>query len=77
MMAAQDVAEAIKARGVKIIHILLRGAGGVKPKALGPGAQVAVRSLIRAGLQLGRIEDVTPIATDTVRRKGGHRGRRV
>ncbi|KAF9762453.1 40S ribosomal protein S14 [Nosema granulosis] len=77
MMAAQDVAEAIKAKGVKIIHILLRGAGGVKPKALGPGAQVAVRSLIRAGLQLGRIEDVTPIATDTVRRKGGHRGRRV
>lgn len=77
MIAAQDVAAKVLARGVKTIHVMLRGAGGVKPMALGAGAQVAVRSLIRSGLKLGRVEDVTPVATDCVRKKGGHRGRRV
>lgn len=77
MLAAQDVATKILERGVKILHFKLRGAGGVKPMALGPGAQVAIRTLIRAGLRVGRIEDVTPIPTDHTRKKGGHRGRRV
>lgn len=77
MLAAQDVAAKILARGIKILHFKLRGAGGVKPMALGPGAQVAIRTLIRSGLKVGRIEDVTPTPTDRVRKRGGHRGRRV
>lgn len=77
MLAAQDVAEKILGRGVKVLHFKLRGAGGVKPMALGPGAQTAIRTLIRAGLKVGRIEDVTPVARDRVRKRGGHRGRRV
>ncbi|WUR04727.1 ribosomal protein uS11 [Vairimorpha necatrix] len=77
MIAAQDVAAIIAKRGVKTVHFMLRGAGGVKPKALGAGAQVAVRSIIRSGIKMGRIEDVTPEPTDKVRMKGGHRGRRV
>ncbi|MCK4953163.1 30S ribosomal protein S11, partial [Candidatus Bathyarchaeota archaeon] len=31
----------------------------------------------RAGLRIGRIEEVTPVPHDGTRRKGGRRGRRV
>jgi ribosomal protein S11 len=40
------------------------------------GGQAALRALARAGIKIGRIEDVTPIPSDTTRRKGGRRGRR-
>ena len=43
----------------------------------GPGAQAAIRALTRAGLKIGRIEDVTPIPHDGTKKKGGRRGRRV
>lgn len=39
--------------------------------------QSALRALARAGIKIGRIEDVTPIPTDCTRRKGGRRGRRL
>ena len=45
--------------------------------APGPGAQAAIRALSRAGLRIGRIEDVTPIPHDGTKPKGGRRGRRV
>ncbi|KFH14066.1 putative 40S ribosomal protein S14 [Toxoplasma gondii MAS] len=35
------------------------------------------RALARSGLRIGRIEDVTPIPTDSTRRKSGRRGRRL
>jgi len=35
------------------------------------------RALARAGMRIGRIEDVPPIPTDSTRRKGGRRGRRL
>ena len=37
----------------------------------------ALRALARAGMRIGRIEDVTPIPTDSTRKKGGRRGRRL
>ena len=43
----------------------------------GPGAQAAIRALTRAGLKIGRIEDVTPVPHDGTKKKGGRRGRRV
>ena len=43
----------------------------------GPGAQAAIRALARAGMKIGRIEDVTPIPHDGTKKKGGRRGRRV
>ncbi|KAG8926750.1 ribosomal protein S14, S11 [Tulasnella sp. 418] len=46
-------------------------------KTPGPGAQSALRALARAGMRIGRIEDVTPVPTDCTRRKGGRRGRRL
>merc|ERR1711975_123629 len=67
MLAAQDVAARCKELGITALHI----------KTPGPGGQAALRALARAGLKIGRIEDCTPIPTDTTRRKGGRRGRRL
>mmetsp|Transcript_23037 Transcript_23037/g.64710 ORF Transcript_23037/g.64710 Transcript_23037/m.64710 type:complete len:158 (+) Transcript_23037:118-591(+) len=77
MLAAQDVAERCKEVGVTSLHIKLRATGGNKTKSPGPGAQSALRALARAGMKIGRIEDVTPIPTDSTRRKSGRRGRRL
>jgi small subunit ribosomal protein S14e len=77
MLAAQDVTEKIKERGITALHIKLRAAGGSRTKTPGPGAQSALRALARNGIKIGRIEDVTPIPTDSTRRKGGRRGRRL
>ena len=50
---------------------------GVDTKAPGPGCMTALRALARSGLKLGRIEDVTPVPTDSTRRGNGRRGRRL
>jgi small subunit ribosomal protein S14e len=63
--------------GITALHIKLRATGGVGTKTPGPGAQSALRALARSGMKIGRIEDVTPIPTDSTRRKGGRRGRRL
>ena len=77
MMAAADVYNRLKLLGVNAIHIKVRGRGGIDTRTPGPGAQAAMRALARLGLKIGRIEDVTPIPTDSTRRKGGRRGRRL
>merc|ERR1711862_264914 len=77
MLAAQDVAEKLKEMGINCLHIKLRATGGNRSKTPGPGAQSALRALARAGIKIGRIEDVTPIPTDCTRKKGGRRGRRL
>eukprot|EP01084_Bolivina_argentea_P233419 393157_1 len=66
MLAAQDAALKMKERGINAVHIKLRGDN--KTKTPGPGAQSALRALARAGIKIGRIEDVTPIPTDSTRR---------
>eukprot|EP00339_Tiarina_fusa_P027759 CAMPEP_0117022510 /NCGR_PEP_ID=MMETSP0472-20121206/16905_1 /TAXON_ID=693140 ORGANISM="Tiarina fusus, Strain LIS" /NCGR_SAMPLE_ID=MMETSP0472 /ASSEMBLY_ACC=CAM_ASM_000603 /LENGTH=145 /DNA_ID=CAMNT_0004728381 /DNA_START=30 /DNA_END=467 /DNA_ORIENTATION=+ len=77
MLAAQDVAVRCQAIGVTSLHIKIRATGGTRSKTPGPGAQSALRALARAGMRIGRIEDVTPIPTDCTRKKGGRRGRRL
>ena len=77
MLAAQDVATRCKELGITALHIKLRATGGARTKTPGPGAQSALRALARAGIKIGRIEDVTPIPHDSTRRKGGRRGRRL
>jgi len=77
MLAAQDVAAKCKDIGITALHIKMRATGGNKTKTPGPGAQSALRALARAGLKIGRIEDVTPIPSDCTRRKSGRRGRRL
>lgn len=63
--------------GISALHIKMRATGGNRTKSPGPGAQSALRALARAGIRIGRIEDVTPIPTDSTRRKSGRRGRRL
>ena len=77
MLVAQRVAEIAKEKGIDSVHVKVRGKGGTESKAPGPGAQAAIRALVRAGMKIGRIEDVTPIPHDGGRKKGGKRGRRV
>ena len=77
MMAAYKAAQIAMARGINAVHIKVRAPGGYGPKTPGPGAAAAIRALARAGLIIGRIEDVTPIPHDIIRPPGGRRGRRV
>ena len=77
MMASADVYSRLKLLGVNALHFKIRGRGGIDTRTPGPGAQAAMRALARLGLKIGRIEDVTPIPTDSTRRKGGRRGRRL
>ncbi|OQR92210.1 40S ribosomal protein S14 [Achlya hypogyna] len=77
MLAAQDVAAKCKEVGITALHVKIRATGGNRTKTPGPGAQSALRALARNGMKIGRIEDATPIPTDSTRRKGGRRGRRL
>ncbi len=77
MQAAYKVAAIAIERGITNVNIKIRAPGGHGPKTPGPGAQAVVRALARSGLKIKSIEDVTPIPTDTTRRPGGRRGRRV
>ncbi len=77
MQAAIKVVNQLKEKGVTIVHIRIRAPGGSGVKTPGSGAQAVVRTVARSGVRIARIEDVTPIPTDTMKRKGGRRGRRV
>jgi small subunit ribosomal protein S11 len=77
MRVASYVMEVAKAKGINAVHIRVRAPGGVKSKTPGPGTQAAIRTIARSGVLIGRIEDVTPVPHDSVRKKGGRRGRRV
>merc|ERR1712138_212693 len=65
MLAAQDVAVRCKELGINALHIKLRATGGTGTRNPGPGAQSALRALARAGMKIGRIEDVTPTPSDS------------
>jgi small subunit ribosomal protein S11 len=77
MKTAERVADIARDKGIDSIHVRIRAPGGNKSSSPGPGAQAAIRALARAGLRIGRIEDVTPIPHDGTKSRGGRRGRRV
>jgi len=77
MQAAFRAARAAMDRDITRVFLKVRAPGGHGPKTPGPGAQAAIRALARAGLRIGRIEEVTPMPHDGTRRPGGRRGRRV
>ncbi|HDI74775.1 MAG: 30S ribosomal protein S11 [Thermoprotei archaeon] len=77
MQAAMRAAQEALAKGIVGVHVKVRAPGGYSSKTPGPGAGPAIRALVRAGLLVDRIEDVTPTPTDTIRKPGGRRGRRV
>lgn len=71
MQMASQLAEKLKEKGINGIHIRVRAPGGNKQRNPGPGAQAAIRAFARAGIKIGRIEDITPIPHDGTRPKGG------
>ncbi|MCL5427867.1 MAG: 30S ribosomal protein S11 [Candidatus Marsarchaeota archaeon] len=75
--AAYKVSAIAIEKGVTHINIKIRAPGGHNSKTPGHGAQAVVRALARSGFRIGSIEDVTPMPTDTTKRPGGRRGRRV
>jgi small subunit ribosomal protein S11 len=77
MRAAEKIADVAREKGIDSIHVHVRAPGGNRSRSPGPGAQSAIRALARAGLRIGRIEDVTPIPHDGTKEAGGKRGRRV
>lgn len=77
MQAAGKAADEAKEKGVKKVNIKVRAEGGHGSKSPGSGAQPAIRAIARAGMQIGKIEDITPIPHDSTRRPGGKRGKRV
>jgi len=77
MQMATNIAQQVREKGIVGLHIKVRAPGRGKQRSPGPGAQAAIRALARAGIRIGRIEDVTPVPHDSIRAKGGRRGRRV
>ncbi|MGI5937528.1 MULTISPECIES: 30S ribosomal protein S11 [Methanoculleus] len=77
MQMAIQVAQNARDKGITGVHVKVRAPGRGKQRSPGPGAQAAIRALARAGMKIGRIEDVTPVPHDSIRSKGGRRGRRV
>ena len=77
MQAALRVVNNLKDKGITNVSVKIRAPGGVGLKTPGSGAQAVVRTMARTGIRIGRIEDVTPLPTDSMKRKGGRRGRRV
>jgi small subunit ribosomal protein S11 len=77
MQCALKVVGTLKEKGITHVHVRIRAPGGVGMKTPGSGAQAVVRTIARTGVRIGRIEDVTPLPTDSMKRKGGRRGRRV
>lgn len=77
MKAAKKAAEEAREKGIEGLHIRVRAPGGTGAKIPGKGAQPAIRALTRSGLDVGKIEDVTPVPHDSTRQKGGKRGRRL
>ena len=77
MQATMKVMNLIKDKGVGKVHIKIRGPGGNKSKTPASGAQAVVRTVARSGVRVLKIEDVTPLPTDSMKRRGGRRGRRV
>ena len=76
-VAGLSLADTLKEKEFTQLIIKYRAPGGNKANNTGPGAQAAIRALTRAGMTITRIEDVTPIAHDGTKKKGGRRGRRV
>ena len=77
MKAAKQAVEEADEKGIETVDIRVRGPGGQKQKMPGKGAQPAIRAISRSDMEVGDIEDVTPVPHDGCRAKGGKRGRRV
>ncbi len=77
MLMATQLVERLREREIRGVHVKIKAATGRRSRTTAPGAQAAIRAFSRAGIRIGRIEDVTPVPHDGTKRPGGKRGRRV
>ena len=77
MKVAEEAINQAKEKGITALIVYVRGKGGHFTKTPAPQANSALRMLARSGVKILKIEDVTPIPTDTTRKPGGRRGRRA
>lgn len=78
MNIGRTIGQEVKEKGINKIIVRVRGPGG--NRSMMPNnrsASVAVQALVRSGLKIVSIEDVTPTPTDHIRRPGGRKGRRL
>ncbi len=77
MIMSRKAASEALSKGLVGVHLKVKAPGGHNQRIPGDGAQPAIKTLVRSGLRIGRIENVTPIPHDSTRKPGGRRGRRV
>lgn len=78
MNISRTVGDIVRDKGIQRIIVRVRGPGG--NRTMMPNnrsASAAVQALVRSGLKIISIEDVTPTPTDHIRRPGGRKGRRL
>jgi len=61
MLVAQRAIEEAKAKGITEVDIRIRAPGGHRQLNLGKGAQPAIKAILKSGVKVNTIEDVTPI----------------
>lgn len=76
MKVAEDLARKAQEKGIRFVDIRVRGAGGIKSKNPGQGAEAAIRSLTRNGMRIRSIENVTPLPHDGCRKKKAFRSKK-
>jgi len=69
MKAAEQLSNALKDKGYQNIIVKVRAPGGIRAKNPGQGADAAITSLTRSGLNILEIINVTPIPHDGCRRR--------
>lgn len=69
MKMAENVSATLKSKGYESIIVKVRAAGGIKSKNPGQGADAAITSLTRSGMNIIEIENVTPLPHDGCRPK--------
>lgn len=67
MKMAEQIASALKTKGYDNIIVKVRAVGGIKAKNPGQGADAAITSLTRSGMNIVEIENVTPLPHDGCR----------
>jgi len=76
MKAAEQLASSLKDKGYTNVVVKVRAPGGIKAKNPGQGADAAITSLTRSGLNILEIINVTPLPHDGCRRKKRHRAKK-
>ncbi len=69
MKAAEQLSAALKDKGYDSVIVKVRAPGGIRAKNPGQGADAAITSLTRSGINIVEIINVTPVPHDGCRRR--------